>query len=387
MNPKDWFRNAVIYQVFVDRFFGFGSTENVSGFAGGNLMGVTSKVDYLKSLGINVIWLSPFYKTEAYHGYHITDFKKVDPRFGTRKDLVELIRKAKGKGMRVIADFVPNHCSVKHPFFRDAIRHEQSPYRQWFIFEKWPDSYLRFLNFKELPKLNLENPAVREYMIEVAKYWLSLGLDGFRLDHVIGPSHKFWKEFGVAIRKKYPGAVLIGEAWAAGLDRRFFNTIGIRNKIWRRFAGVSQEKIQLEYHNELDGVLDFVMQDMVKHSVLNGQDLLTSKELRHKIKIHLQKLPPGYHLVSFLDNHDMNRFIRYCGGKVEVLLEAFELLLSLGNPVVIYYGTENCIPNETEVHSLESHSDLQVRAPLDWENLNQNFVEGFRTLVKKYRGT
>lgn len=385
MDPKKWFGDALIYHVLIDRFNGFSSAENVSGFAGGTLAGVTRKLDYLKNLGIGVIWLSPFYETVSYHGYHITNFEKVDPRFGNQTELQNLIRTAKSMGIRVIADFVPNHCSVQHPFFRHAIRNRQSPYRSWFIFDQWPDNYICFLNFRGLPKLNLENPDVRAYMIRVAKKWLSLGLSGYRLDHVIGPTHSFWKEFTQEIRKAYPGAVLIGEVWAQGLENRFFRTTGIRKKFLRRLAGISQENIQLEYSKELDGVLDFVLQDWIRNSVVNGSDPMKDTQLLRKIDHHMNKVPPGYRMVTFLDNHDMNRFIRYCGGNVKTLLQSFELLLSLHNPVVIYNGTENCRPNEREVSSTNANSDLQVRNPVDWDHIDREFLKGFRRLVIKYR--
>ena len=385
MNPKGWFKRAVIYQVFVDRFNGFSSVNNVPGFAGGTLKGVTQKLEYLKDLGISVIWLSPFYGTTSYHGYHITDFENVDPRFGNQEDLQHLVLKAKSMGIRVIADFVPNHCSVHHPFFSHAISHPGSPYRPWFIFEDWPDTYKCFLDFTELPKLNLEHHETRGYIIDVAHQWLSMGMDGFRLDHVIGPSHGFWSAFSKEIGEKHPEAILIGEAWAGGLEIKHYHTVGFRKKTWRKLFGVSQEQIQLEYRKTMDGTLDFFLRELIKNAVVAGQPLLSDRRLHNQIREHLRKLPTGYHMVAFLDNHDTDRFIRYCGGQVDLLLQAFELLFSLDLPVVIFTGTENCRPNELEVTPMQANSDLQVRAPMDWARLNDQFMSGFRALVRKYR--
>jgi cyclomaltodextrinase len=385
MDPTEWFRRAVIYQVFIDRFNGVRKKKNTNEFLGGNLRGVTEKLGYLEDLGINVIWLSPFYESLSYHGYHITDFMKVDPHFGVLDDLKGLIDAAGSRGMKVIADLVPNHCSVKHPFFTDAVHNRESRYRDWFIFERWPDRYLSFLDFKELPKINLDHPEAREYMIGVGEYWLSMGLDGFRLDHVIGPSHGFWKVFRHAVEKKYPDRVLIGEAWASGLDRRQFKTISIRKKNLRRLLGIPQEKIQLEYASELHGVLDFALNDILRYAASNGLDPLSDPDVRKRISLHFNKVPPGYMMVTFLDNHDMNRFIRYCNGNVQLLLRAFETLFSLDHPVVIYTGTENCIPNRDDVSIFNPNSDLQVRAPVDWGELNREFLNGFRSLVEKHR--
>ena len=380
-HPRSWFHKAVIYQVFIDRFSGVQTMENRAGFLGGNLRGVTGKIDYLRDLGINVIWLSPFCKTSAYHGYHVTDYMEVDPRFGTLEDLQELIQAAHEREMRVIADLVPNHCSREHPYFRDAVENPGSKYRYWFMFEQWPREYLTFLDYPELPKLNLDNGEVSDYMTGVASYWLSMGLDGFRLDHAIGPSHKFWRSFSRTIERAYPGAALIGEVWAGGLDKRLFRTTGIRHKTLRRLKGISQEKIQFEYASVLHGVLDFALRDILVHAVSRGLDPVSDVGVRQKVASHFRKVPPGFFMVTFLDNHDMNRFIRYCNGRVEPLLRAFELLLSLDQPVVIYTGTENCMPNRIDVSMDNPGSDLQVRAPVDWDHLNEAFINGFRSLA------
>lgn len=385
MNTTDWFQKAIVYQVFIDRFNGFEKTENKPAFLGGNLKGVLGKLDYLERLGINVIWLSPFYESLNYHGYHITDFKKVDPHFGTEGDLRNLIEEAHKRGLHIIADFVPNHCSYQHPFFQDACKNKDSRYYDWFIFDHWPDTYRCFLDFGELPKINLDNAEARDYMIDVADYWMSLGLDGYRIDHAIGPSHKFWKKFRKIMKARYPQGVFIGEVWCEGLDKKLIKTTGLRHKTLKRRFGISQEKIQLEYGRELDGVLDFALRNLVVEAVGNGVDLLSDKNLNTKIEKHIGKIPSDYFMVTFLDNHDMDRFLLLCNGDVRVMLQAFELLFSLDLPVVLYNGTENCQYNKIPVNAAIPHSDLAVRAPFDWNAINMEFVDGFRNLVAKYR--
>ncbi len=385
MSALDWFKKAVIYQVFIDRFNGFEKTENLPEFLGGNINGVIGKLDYFVSLGINMIWLSPYYESINYHGYHITDFKKVDPHFGSEEDLKGLISEAHKRGLHVIADFVPNHCSIQHPFFQDAYHNKISKYSDWFIFEQWPEKYRCFLNFTELPKLNLDNTEVRNYMIDVADYWMSLGLDGFRIDHAIGPSHRFWKIFRKKMKIRYPQAVFIGEVWCEGLDKNLFKTTGLKNKTLKRKFGISQEEIQLEYYGELDGVLDFTLNTMLVEAVRNEVDLLSNKKLKSKINKHFQLVPSDYLMVTFLDNHDMDRFLLHCKGSIKVLLDAFELLLSLDRPIVIYNGTENCEYNKIPIDVSIPNSDLSVRAPFDWNNVNREFSEGLRNLIIKYR--
>ena len=142
MNDSHWVKTAVIYHIFIDRFFRGGSRSNHIGdetkpvFCGGNLQGVTEKLDYLSDLGINTIWLSPFNQTTAYHGYHVTDFFKVEKRFGGLKAFRQLVRAARSRRIRLIMDFVPNHVSIEHPFFKQAIRNARSPFRRWFYWKK-----------------------------------------------------------------------------------------------------------------------------------------------------------------------------------------------------------------------------------------------------------
>ncbi len=375
----------IVYQIFIDRFNGFSNTKNTSDFIGGTLQGVINKLDYLVGLGIDTIWLSPFYETSAYHGYHITNFKRVDAHFGTNKDFEVLVKEAKIKKLKVLIDFVPNHCSMQHPFFKDATHNKHSKYLDWFTFNSWPNDYLCFLHFKELPKINLDNPEARAYMLDVANYWMSYGIDGFRIDHVIGPSHDFWNEFKVKIVDKYPKAIFIGEAWANGLKRQHYKTLGLKNKLIRKWIGVSQEKIQLEYYNKLSGVLDFKLNQLIVNAVRNKRDILRDKNIRTKIKKHFSKVPKDYIMFTFLDNHDMDRFLRHCKGNIQILLNAFESLFKLGYPVVIYNGTENCSFNPLPVASTHPNSDLQVREPFDWYNINEEFIVGFKKLVSKYR--
>ena len=126
--------------------------------------------------------------------------------------------------------FGPNHCSRHHPFFKEAQANPSSPYVNWFYFTNWPHEYLSFLSVSEIPKLNLNNALAKEHIIKAALYWLSIGFDGFRLDHVIGPSHSFWRDFRKQIKDRYPKTVLIGEAWMMGIKRRELRTIHIKNK-------------------------------------------------------------------------------------------------------------------------------------------------------------
>ena len=161
------------------------------------------------------------------------------------------------------------------------------------------------------------------------------------------------------------------------LRTKHFKTLGIKNKAERRRIGVLQEDIQLEYYGKMDGALDFVMNWILTEAVHKRRKLLTGNEVKRKIKLHMANIPDDYKMVTFLDNHDMDRFLRHCRGKVHLLLEAFEVLLAMDNPVVIYNGTENCSYNKIPVCFSNPYSDLLVREPFDWDNINSEFSYNF----------
>ena len=385
MSNADWFKDTVIYHILIDRFAGFKSTENWERpeFLGGNIKGIIEKLSYLEDLGINTIWISPFYKTSEYHGYHITDFFEVDPHFGTTNDVKELIEKVHKKGMKIIADFVPNHCSRNHPYFQDAQRNMDSKFRSWFYFDKWPDRYRCFLSIKQIPKINLDNENARAYIINAAKHWLSLGFDGYRLDHCIGPSHDFWQEFTKEIKKMFPSVVLIGEAWMKGIKFRELKTINIRNKTIKWLFGASSDKLLAEYIGELDGVLDFRFQELIKSYIATGN--LGKEDFYNELKHHYKNYPEKYHLPTFLDNHDMNRFLFDCKNDKEKLKQAAKIQFLVSQPQIIYYGTEIGMSQEKSIWSFTSHGDLQARRPMNWENKDSDLQKFYRKLIENKR--
>jgi len=363
----DWFRKAIIYQILIDRFAGLTSHDwDKPRFLGGNIKGIIDNLDYLKDLGVNTLWLSPFYRTSEYHGYAVTDFYQVEPNFGKLVDLQKLIEKAHGADMHIIADFVPNHCSRQHPFFVRALENKFSQYVNWFHFRKWPDDYLCFLDVHSLPKLNLDNPETREHIIEAAKKWLGIGFDGFRLDHVIGPKHRFWNRFRKEIKATYPEAVLLGEAWIEGVEPRHLRTINIRSKN-KRWKTITQEQVQQEYCNDLDGVLDFCFLNLIKNHVKAQNPDGDLQALKKKIDDHYAKYPEDYYLATFLDNHDTNRFLFECDNVRANLFEAARLQFGYDQPVIIYYGTEVGMTHARSVMENRPHADLEARHPMVWD--------------------
>jgi cyclomaltodextrinase len=307
---------------------------------------------------------------------------KVEPNFGKMEDLEELIKKANDIGIRIIADFVPNHCSKHHPFFLEAQNNKNSQYFKWFIFNKWPNDYLCFLDVKELPKLNLDYPETRDHIVNAAKYWLSMGIDGFRLDHVMGPKHSFWKYFTKEIKATFPRAVLIGEAWLEGVRFKHLKTIQIKKKFVRWLLGVSQDSVQKEYYGELDGVLDFRFLELVKIHIARSRGSGHSEILGPALNRHFAGYPKDYFLATFLDNHDMNRFLFECNNDIEKLKAAATVQFQLEQPVIIYYGTEAGMTHNKPVVVNKPLSDLEARQPMIWQNPNLEVFNFYRELIK-----
>ena len=201
MNKTDWFKDAIIYQIYPRSF----CDSNNDGL--GDIPGIISKLDYLKDLGINCVWLSPVYGSpQEDNGYDISNYRDIYKPFGTLDDFKKMLDEMHKRGIRLIMDLVVNHTSSEHPWFKDAISDKNSPYRDYYIIKKgkkngkkppnnwsgffaekaWEkiddEDYYLHLFAKGQPDLNWENPKVREEVKDILRYWLDMGVDGFRCD-------------------------------------------------------------------------------------------------------------------------------------------------------------------------------------------------------------
>ncbi|MCA9477872.1 MAG: hypothetical protein KC535_01875 [Nanoarchaeota archaeon] len=374
-----WSKKEVIYQVFVDRFSPADSSKAKKPiYAGGTLKGITQHLNYFLDLGVSALWLTPIYQGVAYHGYHITDFMKIDPHFGTLEDLKELIKTFHQYDIKVMLDFVPNHISSGHPFFQEALHKKTKAFRQWFLFSG-QEEYQTFFHFKELPKLNLDNPATKEYIIDAALYWLSLGIDGFRLDHAIGPSIQFWKSFRKEIKKHHPHCILIGEVWAEHLPLKDLRTTRTKHQLFRWLAKANNDTFVKDYQEVLDGCLDFTFNRLLREHILDKKD---KEWFARRVVKHYSSFNKSFLLPVFLDNHDMDRFYYSCTHKEEYK-QAVKLLFSQQQPVVIYYGDESGMSQEKSMHEFSEHGDLQARQPMNWENMDSELIDYFKELIEK----
>jgi glycosidase len=217
--------------------------------------------------------------------------------------------------------------------------------------------------------------------VEAAKHWISLGLDGFRLDHVIGPSQSFWKYFTSEIRHHFPNTILLGEAWMMGIKRHELRTLRVRHKYLKWLSGASSEQLFKEYIGTLDGVLDFTFQEQIKRFCT---DKNTSEEtFRTQLDKHYRQYPKEYLLPTFLDNHDMDRFLFQCGNDKEKLKTAAAIQFSQPQPAIIYYGTETGMTQTTSQWTISTNGDLQARAPMNWDTPDQDLILFYKKLIQK----
>lgn len=229
----NWLDEAVFYQIFVDRFYmgnqkkdtsyincKWGEIPNPKSFAGGDLRGIIEKLDYIKGVGCNAIYMTPVFRSISNHKYDISDYYQVDPQFGSNEDLRELVQTAHEKGMRVILDAVFNHCSEELKEFQDVLKKgRDSAYFDWFVIKgdrisADRDNYETFAACTYMPKLNTSNPEVCRFLIDIGTYYIrEYEIDGWRLDVSDEISHSFWRRFRDEIKALNPDAAIIGENW------------------------------------------------------------------------------------------------------------------------------------------------------------------------------
>src|SRR5689334_13438467 len=236
---NDWYKDAVFYEVHVKAFM------DADGNGVGDFAGLTSRLDYLRDLGVDCLWILPMYPSPLRDdGYDIADFYGVHPAYGTVEDFQKFLDAAHDRGLRVIADLVMNHTSDQHPWFQAARSDPASPYRDYYVWsdtdQKYRDARIIFVDTEKSnwawderagqyywhrfyacqPDLNYDNPRVQEEMLGIAEFWLALGIDGFRVDAVpylieregtncenLPETHVFLKKFRAFVEDKYPGRI------------------------------------------------------------------------------------------------------------------------------------------------------------------------------------
>ena len=328
-----WFHGGTMYQIFTDRFFcgkGIVGTrddvimnDNWNGgvtqyaeypgapvknneFFGGNLWGIAEKLDYLKSLGVTVIYLNPIFEAYSSHKYDTGDYMKVDAMFGGENALECLIEKCKEKGIRIILDGVFNHTGNDSVYFNrygkydsvGAYQSEKSEYKDWYFFKEFPDSYECWWNIEILPKLNLENKACRDFLCNkggVAEKYMKMGVDGWRLDVADELSNDFLDILRETVKNASGGeGIIIGEVWENAADKIAYG------KRRRYFRG-----------KQLDSVMNYPVRNGILAFVTEGDE-----ETLYNVLTELYSSYPEtvcHSLMNSLGTHDTERILSVLG--------------------------------------------------------------------------
>lgn len=370
-----WWKKAVVYQVYPKSF------NDTTGSGVGDLAGITEKLDYLKELGITVIWLSPVYESPGDdNGYDISNYEQIDPAFGTMEDMEQLIAEAKKRGIYIVMDLVVNHTSDEHEWFEEAKSSRDNPYRDYYIWRDpvdgevpndlqstfggsaWEYSeetgqYYLHLFSKKQPDLNWENPAMRQDVYQMMNFWLDKGIGGFRLDVIDligkqpdqlvtadGPKlHEYLQEMNEATFG-HQDVLTVGETWSATVQnaKQYSNPDG----------------------SELSMVFQF------EHILLDQQDDGEKWDLKPLNLVDLKRTlakwqtelgDEGWNSL-FWNNHDTPRIVSRWGDDEEYRQESaklFAILLHLmkGTPY-IYQGEEIGMTNY-EMASLDDIYDIE----------------------------
>ena len=361
-DPPDWTAGAVIYQIFPDRFSPGGGQDwkqsrDLDGICGGTLKGIIEHLDYIADLGFNCIWLNPFFPDHTYHGYHATDYFSVNPRLGDEEDVRQLVDQAHARGIRLLLDFVANHWGSRHSTFQSALQDRESEHHHWYRWQSWPHDYETFFDVQDLPQINCDYPPAREHLLSAARYWLTeFDFDGYRLDYALGPSHDFWTDFRAAVRQAKPEAWIFGEV-------------------------VETPQRQLSYWGRLHGCLDFVLQQALRGLfAFVDLDLAQFDALLEK---HEAFFPAAYSRPSFLDNHDVNRFLWLTGGDKRKLKLAALCQFTLVGPPIVYYGTEvGLSQNRDMIQPDGRHLMAEARLPMVWgAGQDADLLQYYRWLI------
>jgi maltose alpha-D-glucosyltransferase/alpha-amylase len=395
-----WWKNAVFYCLDVETF------QDSDGDGIGDFAGLEHRIDHLAGLGVTCIWLMPFYPSpNRDDGYDITDYYSVDPRLGSLGDLVELVRTARDRGIRVIADLVVNHTSDQHPWFQSARADRNSPFRDWYVWQdqipehgpdglvfpdeedsnwEWDEQagqYFLHRFYKHQPDLNIGNPKVRDEIRKIAGFWLEVGLSGFRVDAVpflletSGASsakdfapHDWLRDLRSFMVRRRGDAILMGEVNLAYEDvRRFFGD-----------DGGDELNMCLDFNMNQALALALVRADAgpLVHCLRAMPTLHVDDAWAHFARNHdewsLDKLTEAERqavFAAFGPKEDMQLFGRGLRRRIPTMLKGdearirmlYSLVFSLPGAPVLFYGEEIGM-----AENLDIPGRMSVRAPMQW---------------------
>ena len=367
---EKWLQESIIYQIFPDRFCNGDNSKNIEGtlswgkgkvntksMYGGDLRGVIEKLSYLKELGVNLIYLTPVFKSTTNHKYNTRDYFDIDPQFGTINEARELVEKAHNNGIKIIFDAVFNHSGSDFFAFKDLIKNQQqSKYKDWYFIDSWPvsqakDKYYTFANGCEnMPKLNTNNEEVKEYLLSVGEYWIKeIGIDGWRLDVCDEVCHEFWRAFRKRIKKANKNTIIIGE--------------------------IMHEANSFLKGDQLDGIMNYPFKnaiiDFFGKNIINAReflDIMAENRVLYMDSIIRQ-------MWNLIGSHDTKRIYNECEGNInKIKLAIAYQFLYIGVPY-IYYGDEI---------GLDGEDDPDNRKCMIWdeENQNKDLLNFYKMMIK-----
>ncbi len=334
LSPPEWVKDAVFYAIFPDRFRNgdpgndppgtrpWGAPPDRESTFGGDLWGIIQALDYLQDLGVTALYLTPIFTAPSNHKYDVVDYYNVDPHFGGNEALAELVGELHRRGMRLILDGVFNHCGEAHPFFWDVLRRgRSSPYWDWFtirgdrvVQEPYPN-YTCWAGVRSLPEWNHANPAVREYLLSVASYWIrEYGIDGWRLDAVEHMPPDFVREIRVAVKGANPEAYVLGEVM--GYAAAWFK------------------------HGALDGAMNYRLWEALVYFI--ARDSWDAPQFVAHLKGLWGSYPQGNAFASYnlTGSHDKPRIMTLCGGDRRKVALVVATIFALPGAPAVYYGDE-----------------------------------------------
>ncbi|AMV40036.1 glycoside hydrolase family 13 protein [Planctomyces sp. SH-PL62] len=352
-DTPDWVRDAVFYQIFPDRFArslsvpkspnleAWGSPPTYNGYQGGDLVGVAERLDYLQELGVNAIYFTPVFQSASNHRYHTHDYEKVDPMLGGDAALRRLLDAAHERGMKVVLDGVFNHASRGFFPFHDILENgPDSAYVDWFKVSGFPvnayhlevsPNYEAWWNLPALPKFNIQNPEVREYLFNVAVKWIEFGIDGWRLDVANEiEDDEFWREFRRRVRRANPEAYIVGEVWT---DAQRW----LHGDMWDAVMNYHFTRACLAFFTR--GEVDLPeLQRTSLHPIPEPGAESFARSIERLHGIYAPETTAA--MLNLLGSHDMARFVTLARGDVSALrLATLFQMTYLGAPS-IYYGDE-----------------------------------------------
>jgi len=354
MSVPYWVQDAVFYQIFPDRFANgdfrndpatvqpWGAQPTITGFQGGDLRGVIQKFDYLLDLGVTALYLNPIFQATSNHRYNTSDYYRIDPKLGDIADFYALLEVAHSNDVRVVIDGVFNHCGRGFFAFNDLLENgENSPYKDWFHVhdfpvngydETKPENFKAWWNLRSLPKFNTDNPAVRNYIFDIARYWIEQGADGWRLDvpNEIDDD-TFWAEFRHVVKMVNRDAYILGEIWEA--DPRWVGD------------------------NHFDGLMNYPVRDALLELLSEEK---TVCDFADKVEGLLKRYPREHVYAMYVPvgSHDTERLMTVLDGNLDKVKMAFTFQFAYPGAPAIYSGDEI---------GLEGGKDPDCRRAFPWE--------------------